>query len=149
MQDEEIHASVNARAIEKLRRDLGPVVMGALNDPKTVEVLLNADGGLWQERLGEKMRQIGTMTPQRAEAVVKTVAGYHGKTVTRLNPLQNGVFNSALVQYDAGGPGDIVLVQVFYQWPLVLGPLSFSLANTASGTRLMIGTAVFRNEPYA
>ncbi|WP_175666654.1 P-type conjugative transfer ATPase TrbB [Burkholderia ambifaria] len=90
MQDEEIHASVNARAIEKLRRDLGPVVMGALNDPKTVEVLLNPDGTLWQERLGERMCQIGTMTPQRAEAVVKTVAGYHGKTVTRLNPLVEG-----------------------------------------------------------
>jgi Flp pilus assembly protein TadG len=70
-------------------------------------------------------------------------------SVTRLNPMQNGVFNPALVTYDAGGPGDIVLVQVFYQWSLVLGPLSFSLANTASGTRLMIGTAVFRNEPYA
>jgi len=70
-------------------------------------------------------------------------------SVTRLNPLQNGVFNPALVQYDAGGPGDIVLIQVFYQWPLVLGPLSFSLANTAQGTRLMVGTAVFRNEPYA
>ncbi|MBD4754585.1 P-type conjugative transfer ATPase TrbB, partial [Xanthomonas citri pv. citri] len=80
MQEEENHASVNARAIEKLRRDLGPVVMAALNDPKTVEVLLNPDGTLWQERLGERMCQIGTMTPQRAEAVVKTVAGYHGKT---------------------------------------------------------------------
>lgn len=91
MQDEENqHASVNARAIEKLRRDLGPVVMGALNDPKTVEVLLNPDGTLWQERLGERMCQIGTMSPQRAEAVVKTVAGYHGKTVTRLNPLVEG-----------------------------------------------------------
>ncbi|AIC13633.1 hypothetical protein P303_03935 [Xylella fastidiosa MUL0034] len=69
---------------------LGPVVMGALNDPETVEVLLNADGGIWQECLGKKMHQIGMMTPQRAEAVVKTVAGYHGKTVTRLNPLVEG-----------------------------------------------------------
>ncbi|WP_017166907.1 P-type conjugative transfer ATPase TrbB [Xanthomonas phaseoli] len=91
MQNEDIQqASVSARAIEKLRRDLGPVVMGALNDPKTVDVLLNPDGTLWQERLGERMRQIGTMTPQRADAVVKTVAGYHGKTVTRLNPLVEG-----------------------------------------------------------
>lgn len=79
MQDEENHGSVSTRAIEKLRRDLGPVVMGALNDPETVEVLLNADGGIWQECLGKKMHQIGMMTPQRAEAVVKTVAGYHGK----------------------------------------------------------------------
>lgn len=90
MQDEENHGSVSTRAIEKLRRDLGPVVMGALNDPETVEVLLNADGGIWQECLGKKMHQIGMMTPQRAEAVVKTVAGYHGKTVTRLNPLIEG-----------------------------------------------------------
>lgn len=90
MQDEENHGSVSTRAIEKLRRDLGPVVMGALNDPETVEVLLNADGGIWQECLGKKMHQIGMMTPQRAEAVVKTVAGYHGKTVTRLNPLVEG-----------------------------------------------------------
>ncbi len=90
MEDEENHASVNARAIEKLRRDLGTVVMGALNDPKTIEILLNPDGILWQERLGERMCQIGTMSPQRADAVVKTLAGYHGKTVTRLNPLFEG-----------------------------------------------------------
>src|ERR1700730_17104349 len=28
-------------------------------DPDTVEIMLNADGTLWQERLGEPMRQIG------------------------------------------------------------------------------------------
>lgn len=78
---------------------------------------------------------------------VQTFASF--SSVTRLNPLHNGAFDPSLVQYDAGGPGDIVLVQVFYQWPLVLGPLSFSLSNTSSGGRLMVGTAVFRNEPYA
>ena len=36
--------------------------MAALTDPKTVEIMLNADGKLWQGRLGEKMRQIGTIT---------------------------------------------------------------------------------------
>jgi type IV secretion system protein VirB11 len=89
MPEDEV-ASVNARAVEKLRRDLTPVIVEALKDPKTVEVLLNADGGIWQERLGEKMRRIGAMTPQRADAVIKTVAGYHGKTITRLNPLIEG-----------------------------------------------------------
>ncbi|MGA2894604.1 MAG: pilus assembly protein [Xanthobacteraceae bacterium] len=29
--------------------------------------------------------------------------------------------------YSTGNPGDIVDVQVMYQWPVVLGPLSFSL----------------------
>ncbi|MCY0386734.1 P-type conjugative transfer ATPase TrbB [Robbsia sp. Bb-Pol-6] len=87
MEDENLQASVRARAVEKLRRDLGSTVMHALADPKTVEVLLNPDGALWQERLGERMQQIGTMTAQRGEAVIKTVAGYHGKTITRATPL--------------------------------------------------------------
>ena len=87
---EEEQSTVNARAIEKLRRDLGPIVVDALADPRTVEVLLNADGSIWQERLGEPMERIGDMAPHRTEAVIKTVAGYHGKTVTRLNPLIEG-----------------------------------------------------------
>lgn len=50
--------------------------------------------------------------------------------------------------YNAGNPGDIVVVQVMYQWPVVLGPLSFTLANLSNGNRLLISTAVFKNEPY-
>jgi len=50
--------------------------------------------------------------------------------------------------YSAGNAGDIVVVQVMYQWPVVLGPLSFNLGNLANGDRLLISTAVFRNEPY-
>ncbi len=89
MQEEE-HSTVNKRAIEKLRRDLGQLMVDALADPKTVELLLNADGSIWQECLGKPMKHIGYMSPQRAEAVVKTVAGYHNKTVTRLSPLVEG-----------------------------------------------------------
>jgi Flp pilus assembly CpaF family ATPase len=29
---------------------MGPELLAALNDPKTVEIMLNADGKLWQER---------------------------------------------------------------------------------------------------
>lgn len=83
-------STLKARAKEKLRRDLGDVVMAALHDPKTVEIMLNADGKLWQERLGEKMRCIGTMKDSRAEAVIKTIAGYHGKEVTQLKPTLEG-----------------------------------------------------------
>src|SRR6201987_6342493 len=66
------------RRLEKLRRDLGPVFMGALNDPDTIEILLNADGTLWQEKLGGTMQPIGRMSPTRAEAVMRTMAiGLH------------------------------------------------------------------------
>ena len=50
--------------------------------------------------------------------------------------------------YNAGNAGDIVVVQVMYQWPVLFGPLSFSLSNLSNGNRLLMSTAVFKNEPY-
>jgi Flp pilus assembly protein TadG len=59
----------------------------------------------------------------------------------------NGNVNNSW-NFDTGDPGDIVVVQVMYQWPVVLGPLSFTLANLSNGNRLLVSTAVFKNEPY-
>ena len=66
--------SVKERAKKKLERDMGPLLMAALNNPKTVEIMLNADGKLWQECLGEGMKCIGTLRTAQAEAIIKTVA---------------------------------------------------------------------------
>ncbi len=88
--DEEELVTVKGRAKEKLRRDLGGLIENALNDPKTVEVMLNADGRLWQERLGESMHCIGSISNARAESIIKTVAGFHGKEVTRFKPMLEG-----------------------------------------------------------
>lgn len=90
MMQEEEYMTVKSRAREKLRRDIGPLIEDGLNDPKTVEIMLNADGKLWQERLGEKMHCIGNLSEARAEAIIKTVAGIHGKEITRLNPAIEG-----------------------------------------------------------
>jgi hypothetical protein len=56
------------RQLEKLRRDFGDVFLTALADPETVEILLNPDGTLWQERLGAAPMQIGSLSPTKAEA---------------------------------------------------------------------------------
>jgi Flp pilus assembly protein TadG len=78
---------------------------------------------------------------------VQTFTSFSG--MTQMSPLQqNGQFSSSGLSYSAGGPGDIVLLQVFYQWPIVLGPLGFNLSNMSGKNRLLVGTAVFRNEPY-
>ncbi|HAT8965355.1 TPA: P-type conjugative transfer ATPase TrbB [Legionella pneumophila subsp. pneumophila] len=82
--------TVKDRAKEKLRRDLGGLIEQALNDPKTVEIMCNADGKLWQERLGEAMRCIGNINEARAESIIKTIAGFHGKEVTRFKPMLEG-----------------------------------------------------------
>lgn len=50
-------------------------------------------------------------------------------------------------QYQTGSRGDIVVLRVMYQYPVLLGPLHFNLANLSNGARLLIATAVFKNEP--
>lgn len=78
--------TTKTRAKEKLRRDMGAVMCDALADPRTIEIVLNADGRLWVERLGERLTPIGTVSPSRGESIIKTVAGYHEREVTRTNP---------------------------------------------------------------
>lgn len=75
---------------------------------------------------------------------VQTYASFG--SVSMLNPVQNGTFNSNSMNYSPGGPGDIVVVQLFYQWPIIV-PVP-SLANLNGGSRLLVATAAFRNEPY-
>ncbi len=76
--------------LDKLKRDFGTLVIDALNDSRTIEILLNPDGTLWQERLGEKMKPIGHMPPSRAESVMRTIASALGTTITRNNPILEG-----------------------------------------------------------
>lgn len=84
------YESIKERAKRKLERDFGPELLAALNDPKTVEIICNADGKLWQERLGEPMKCIGMMRLAQAQAIIETIAGYHGKEVTRQKPILDG-----------------------------------------------------------
>jgi Flp pilus assembly protein TadG len=50
--------------------------------------------------------------------------------------------------YLPGGPGDIVVVRLFYKWPLFVTGLGFNPANIAGNKRLLTATAAFQNEPY-
>jgi type IV secretion system protein TrbB len=80
------HTGTLERQLEKLRRDFGQVFLAALADSETVEILLNPDGTLWQERLGEKPVQIGSMTREKADSVLRTIAACVQTTITREKP---------------------------------------------------------------
>ena len=75
------------RELRKLRMDLGPLVLGALEDRLTIDVILNDDGRLWLNRFGEPKRSIGRMDPVQAESVLRTVASILRTTVTAESPL--------------------------------------------------------------
>ncbi len=83
--------TVKDRAKLKLERDAREILC-ALKDPETVEIMVNADGRIWQEKLGQRIEHIGNLQAAQAEAVIKTVAGFHGKEVTRSNPIIEGEF---------------------------------------------------------
>jgi Flp pilus assembly protein TadG len=50
--------------------------------------------------------------------------------------------------YNPGGPGDIVVVRLFYQWPILVTRFGYDISNLANGKRLMTATAAFQNEPF-
>ncbi|HEY1750846.1 MAG TPA: TadE/TadG family type IV pilus assembly protein [Caulobacteraceae bacterium] len=50
--------------------------------------------------------------------------------------------------YSTGGPGDIVVLHVMYNWPVVAAPLLPGLANQSNGDHLLVATSVFKIEPY-
>ena len=84
--------SGKARIRRRLVRDLGPDVMALFSAPSTVELMLNADGVLWIERLGGRIELAGAIPLHRAEAIIRDVAGYHGKEAGKLTPLLEAEF---------------------------------------------------------
>ncbi len=63
------------------------------------------------------------------------------------SPISNGKAVTG-TNFKPGVAGDIVIVQIYYEWPIVTGPLNFTLANLADGNDLLIATTAFRNEHY-
>jgi Flp pilus assembly protein TadG len=78
---------------------------------------------------------------------VKSFPSFSAVTIS--NPIDNsGNFISANLQYSTGGPGDIVVLRLFYQWPQIVTGLGWNPSNLAGNKRLLVGTAAFKNEPY-
>ncbi len=50
--------------------------------------------------------------------------------------------------YSLGTPGQLMVVQLIYQWPIVGIPLGSLLPSLGNGTTEMMGVAAFRVEPY-
>jgi Flp pilus assembly protein TadG len=50
--------------------------------------------------------------------------------------------------YSPGTPGQVMVVQLIYQWPIVSGPFGYVLSNLGNGHAEMLGVTAFRVEPY-
>ncbi|MCA0423344.1 MAG: pilus assembly protein [Proteobacteria bacterium] len=59
-----------------------------------------------------------------------------------------GLDTTALPRFNPGASGEIVVARVYYLQPIYADILGAGLANNRGTDRLLIGTAVFRNEPF-
>ena len=50
--------------------------------------------------------------------------------------------------YSLGNPGQVMVLQLVYQWPIISGPLGSVLPNLGNGYAEMMGVTAFRVEPY-
>ena len=62
-----------------------------------------------------------------------------------LNP--QGEFQTNFV-FDPGQEGDVVVVRVFYSYPVMLPIIGSGMSNMAGQNRLLVASSVFRNEPF-
>ena len=78
---------------------------------------------------------------------VKNYASFAAVDVAK--PIDNnGNVQTANFTYQPGGPGDIVVVRLMYQWPVYVSLLGLNLSDTTGSKRLLMSTVAFRNEPY-
>jgi Flp pilus assembly protein TadG len=79
---------------------------------------------------------------------VSTYASFSSAS-TSAPPLYDGSGNVLTAgTFSPGTPGQIMVVQLVYPWPIVGGPLGWVLPNTGYGTAVMMGTTAFKVEPY-
>jgi type IV secretion system protein TrbB len=76
----------NQRITDKLKREFGPALCALFSDQAVIEIMLNSDGKLWVERLGQDMEEIGTMGAAQAELLMGTLAYVNGVAMTNDTP---------------------------------------------------------------
>lgn len=74
-----------------LERDLGRLILDALNDKKVFEIILNSDGNLWIDGIGG-MINIGRIEPMNAYNIIMEVSGILGQETHYSRPILEGEF---------------------------------------------------------
>ena len=79
------------RLTDAFRDRLGGFVRDALDDPDVIEVMVNACGRVWLDRLQQGRHETDqSLPPSAAEAIIRLVAHHIGETVSDERPLVAG-----------------------------------------------------------
>lgn len=89
-----------------------------------------------------RMSWVGAACSSALSVDVRTFTGFSA-SATALNAAKPNT-----TCWDPGGPGSIVLVRAYYNWPLIT-PLLQTGLQTANGKRMITAASAFSNEPYS
>ena len=77
-----------ARSRAMLRTAMGPTIAAALADPHVIEIMVNPDGRLWIDRLGEGRRDSGTLyEAAQVERIIRLVASHARTEAHAVSPI--------------------------------------------------------------
>ncbi|EAI7269728.1 P-type conjugative transfer ATPase TrbB [Campylobacter lari] len=74
------------RIIEKIKREFGDILTH-LEDKDTIELMLNSDGKLWLEKLGQDMKCLGDFSEAKAKSIITAVSTFLDTTTNADNPI--------------------------------------------------------------
>ena len=118
------------------------VRIGALQTQSTT-----ATAAAFQATICQRMAWLGNGCTSNLEVDVRTFSQFDGVTMT--TPITSGVLQpQSALQFQLGGPGDIVLVRAYYPWHLFTPGLDGMTSQTSAGQVLITAATTFRNEPY-
>ena len=83
-----------------------------------------------KDRLSVDVRPVASFTPIAPPAII------------------NGEFDDSELGFNPGASRSLMLVRVWYQYPIVSPFMQQAMSKLANGTYLMHSTSAFRNEPY-
>jgi len=83
----------------------------------------------------------------RLSVDVRTLDSFSGAQLDA--PLgEGGELNTQGFVFQPGGPGDVIMVRVFYDWQLFAPGSMNGMANLPGNRRLIAAATAFRNEPF-
>ncbi|CAN7660835.1 P-type conjugative transfer ATPase TrbB [Phenylobacterium sp. LjRoot225] len=81
------HFATQNRKVAALKQAMGPIIASALADRMVVEVMVNPDGRIWVDRIGEGRSFTGHMLDSAdADRILRLLADHVGEVVTRDRP---------------------------------------------------------------
>ncbi len=76
------------RLRQKLRDELGPVIVGLLDRSSGIEdIVVNEDSRVWVKRTGCAFQQMGELSSRQIRGAMMTIASMQRTTVTELQPV--------------------------------------------------------------